>query len=317
MNYFYNRLMKKSVKKIFTALGTVNTIDVPSCPNENILTKATDRVTELHRRFSAFEADSDVSRINENAGLDYVPVHSDTVFLLKQAARYSKASGGAFAISVRPLVRLWGFGETTPAVPDARKISSIRKLVNWRDILINADGSAVKLRRLGQAIDLGGIAKGYALDEVRRILTDGGITDAVINLGGSVAVLGSPMYVGIQHPDRPTGGIMGRIQLSNACAVTSGSYEKYIAIGSERYHHIIDPRTGRPSTSGVLSVTLIGKDALTLDALSTAVFVLGAEKGAPLIAAFGLKSVIVDDDRNVFVSESLKDDFKLNQEVHL
>ncbi len=302
--------MNKRIHKIFPALGTVNTIDIPSCPDENIIISASERVLEIHRLFSAFDDTSDISRINTNAGVAYVPVHQDTVFLLEEAIRFSKESDGAFDVTIRPLVSLWGFVNKASEIPDSHSMRRTRKLINWKDILIDKENNAVKLRRKNQSIDLGGIAKGYAVDEVRRILIENDIQDGFINLGGSVAVIGVEKSVGIQHPDKATGEIMGRVNLQNKCVVTSGSYEKNITIEGKQYHHIIDPFTGWPSESGILSVTLIGSSALMLDALSTAFFVLGMQKGLALAARWGAECIIVDKERNVFVSESLKDKYQ-------
>ena len=304
--------MNRHVHKIFKALGTVNTIHVPACHDEQIVNAAAERVHQLHRLFSAFEKDSDVSRVNDMAGRDFVPVHPDTVYLLEQAKLYSEATNGAFDVSILPLVKLWQqFGKTS-SLPPERDIRRNKKLVCSNDILIDKENSAVKLRKKGQSVDLGGIAKGYAVDEVRRILTENGVSDAVVNLGGSVAVLGHERPVGIQHPDKNTGTAFGQVYLKNTCAVTSGSYEKFFTIGAERYHHIIDPRTGRPSQSGVLGVTLIGEDAMALDALSTAVFVLGARQGSALAEHIGAESIVVDDKRNVYVSKAINHKFEFN-----
>ncbi len=304
--------MNKSVHKVFPALGTVNSIDVPSCPDENIIKTAADRVRQIHRLFSAFDGSSDVSRINAAAEKGYVPVQPDTIYLLEQAAHFAEASDGAFDATIRPLVELWGFGGRPPSViPGSRDIKRIKNSVCWTDVLIDKAAGAVKLRHKGQRIDLGGIAKGFAVDEVRRILSENAIKEAVINLGGSVAVIGHKKPVGIQHPDKPTGEIMGRVYLIDTCAVTSGSYEKFRTFGGRRYHHIIDPRTGYPAESDVLSVTLVGASAAALDALSTAFFVLGAQKGMQLASSSGAEAIVVDTGRNVYVSENLKENFKL------
>ena len=306
--------MMKHIHKIFKALGTVNSIVVPGCRDERIVTEAADRVLELHRLLSAFDANSDVSRLNSLAGRDYVSVHPETVYLLEQAKRYSEASDGAFSVTTKPLSNLWGIGTAASALPTPRDIRRSKKLVNDNDILIDKERSIVQLRKKNQAIDLGGIAKGYAVNEVRRILTENGISEAVINLGGSISVIGRERPVGIQHPDKPTGEAFGQALVTNASAVTSGSYEKYRLIGGHRYHHIIDPLTGYPSTSGVSGVTLIGGDAMALDALSTAVFVLGAERGAALAERFGFESVIVDDERNVYISKGITHKFQFTDE---
>ena len=182
--------MNRHVIKIFPALGTVNMIDIPSCPNESIIRTASSRVLDIHRRFSVFEDTSDISRINAMAGIGYVPVHPDTIYLLEQASRFSKASAGAFDVTIRPLVELWGFGGALTPLPNRNNRRLAKKLVNWEDILLDKANGAVKLCHKGQSIDLGGIAKGYAVDELKRLFTETGVDEAVINLGGSVCVIG-------------------------------------------------------------------------------------------------------------------------------
>jgi FAD:protein FMN transferase len=303
--------MNKYISKSFPGLGTINTIQVPSCPDEKIIELASKRVLELHNRFSAFNAESDICRINAEAGKSFVPVHPDTLYLLSQAAQYSHLSEGAFDITVRPLVELWGIGIKPPAVPDKNEIKRVRKLIDYTDVLLDIKSGMVKLRRRGQAIDLGGIAKGFAADEVRRILTENGIHEAVINLGGTVIVMGPPKQVGVQHPNLPTGVPMGSVTLSDKTAVTSGLYEKFVIIEGKRYHHILSPLTGYPSEAGLKSITLIGDSALMLDAMTTAIFVMGIQKGLSLLTDNTIQSVIIDSDDNVFVSQGLKDTFIL------
>ncbi len=167
------------------------------------------------------------------------------------------------------------------------------------------------LKQVGQAVDLGGIAKGYAADEVARILREGGVTNAIVNLGGTVIAMGKSCIVGIQHPDRCTGIPMGRIALHDRAVVTSGDYERYFEVDGERYHHILDPRTGYPAKSGLRSVTVIGGSAMVLDALSTAIFVMGTEKGLPLARRLEAEAILVTGRLDVYCSRALRGGFSL------
>ena len=184
-------------------------------------------------------------------------------------------------------------------------------LVCDEDILLDEESRTAELKRFGQSVDLGGIAKGYAADEVRRILREGGVTDALINLGGTVSSIGRERNIGIQHPDRATGIAMGRITLENGCVVTSGDYERFYEVDGVRYHHIVDPRTGYPAQSSLRSVTLIGDNATELDALSTAAFVLGEAEGLRLVQQAGVEAIFVTDSLNVFCTEGLRNNFQL------
>ena len=233
-------------------------------------------------------------------------------FLLSgRPARISELADGVFDITARPLVALWGIGKKGEFIPNPQEVEQARALVNYRDVLIREDSGTMMLRRSQQAIDLGGIAKGYAADEVRRILFMHGISDALINLGGTVITMGRPREVGIQHPWKPTGMPLGKIRVKDRAVVTSGFYEKYFIHDEVRYHHILDPRTGYPSDSGLAGVTLIGNCAAELDALATAVFILGPERGAELAGQCGAESIFILKNGDVLTSPGLKGEFTL------
>lgn len=302
--------MEKLLRKTFRSLGTVNTILAPnSC--FAALQEAEQRVLELDDRVSVFKEDSEISCINRAAGRYFVKVHADTFSIIKAALQFSQLSEGAFDISARPLVELWGIGKKGNHIPLPEEIAARKQLVNFRDIVLDEKTQTVMLRRPLQALDLGGIAKGYAADEVRRILVEQGCKDALINLGGTVITMGSPRTVGIQDPRKEAGIPMGKIQIANRSLVTSGSYEKYFIRDGVRYHHIIDPRTGFPARSELLGVTLIGNSAMELDALSTAVFILGIHKGMQLLVKNGMEAVFIQESLDVFTTPTLRDKFTL------
>jgi len=300
---------------VFTALGTTNRIQVLAYRERiaagEALKRAEERVRALHDRLSVFQPESEISLLNASAGCSSVPVSADTFLLLSESRRYSAISGGAFSITTRALSALWEIHARCGTVPSRMEVEHALTLVDDQDILLDEEAQTAELRRFGQSVDLGAIAKGYAADEVRRILLEGGVTGALINLGGTVCVIGDAKHVGIQHPDRLTGCAMGRVSLSDGCAVTSGDYERFYEVDGTRYHHIVDPRTGYPSKSGLRSVTLIGESALALDALSTAVFVLGAEAGLTLIRELNAEAVFVTNEMNVYCSDGLRGNFEL------
>ena len=161
------------------------------------------------------------------------------------------------------------------------------------------------LTQEGMQIDLGGIAKGYAADEVRRILQEQGVKSAQINFGGAVVVWGQPQHIGIQNPFQKTGSPMADLLVEDKAIVTSGVYEQCFFHKGKRLHHMIDPRTGRPSCSGLLSVTLIEDEAAQLDTLATAVCCLGIQKGLPISQKYGIEAVFVTDDGTVQATPAL------------
>ena len=299
----------------FPALGTGNRIQAFEYADRiragEALKRAEERVRALHDRLSVFQPESELSLLNASAGCGPVFVGDDALFLLTKSKHYSALSGGAFAITTRALSSLWRIHARCDTVPTRAEVEQAVALVSDEDILLDEEAGTAELARFGQSVDLGSIAKGYAADEVRRILAEGGVSDALINLGGTVSTLGRPRRVGIQHPDRFTGIAMGRITITDACVVTSGDYERYYEVDGVRYHHILDPKTGYPARAGLRSVTLIGQSALELDALSTVVFVRGAEEGLPLLRQAGVDAVLVTDKLDVFCTEGLKKNFEL------
>jgi thiamine biosynthesis lipoprotein len=306
----------KYIDRCFNALGTINYIKIYNFENEEVIDTAVKRIFEIEQVMSAFKESSDIGRINKNAGNGFAAVCKDTIILLKRALEFSQMSSGAFDITVRPLVELWGIGKKKNFVPDSREINKTIKLVNYRDILIDSTQSCAALRRPGQAVDLGGIAKGYAADEVRRILLENNVSTALINLGGNIEVIGTrpdglPWQVGVQNPLAPTGKYIGTIGLFDKTIVTSGSNERFFVKNGIRYHHIIDPRTGEPAQSSLLSVTVICDCSVDADALTTALFVLGIESGMDLVAKLQVQAIFVTEGLDVIVTTGLEDSFKL------
>ena len=299
----------------FSALGTGNHIQIFSFEDRILageaLKRSEERVRSLHDTLSVFQPESELSLLNASAGCGAVSVGTDTLRLLEESKRYSRLSGGAFSVTTRALSALWEIHARCGSVPGRAEVEHALSLVCDADIELDEEAQTAELKRFGQSVDLGSIAKGFAADEVRRILIEGGVTDALINLGGTVSTIGSVRQIGIQHPDRATGIPMGRISLRDGCAVTSGDYERYYEVDGVRYHHIVDPRTGYPARSNFRSVTLIGDSATNLDALSTAVFVLGGEKGLKLIQQAGIEAVFVTVDLEVFCTEGLRENFQL------
>lgn len=301
----------KQLQKIFPALGTVNTITLYDSFASEIAEQVKKRVLDLHRRFSIFEQGSDIFRINEQAGRKTVPVHQDTFFVLIHALAYGRETRGAFDITSGAVSRLWRDAVRFAQIPSESDIAGCRSLSGLADLILDkADGTAF-LRRNGQQIDLGGIAKGYAADEAVRILKKHKVHNALINFGGTVIVIGREQKIGIQNPFQKSGVSMADIMVKNKAVVTSGSYERGFFFEGVRYHHIVDPRTGWPADSGLLSVTLIGDSAMELDALATGICVLGEKKGLPILERRGIEAVFISNDGEVKITHGLQGKFFL------
>ncbi len=294
------------MSRSFPALGTMNTITIRE-RNPEALEQVKKRILELHDRWSVFRPDSEISRINQAAGGKPVAVSGDTIRILREGQKYGALSGGAYDITAQPLMDLWRRAAAGEPLPGKADIRRKRRLVDYRKIIIDENRGTVQLPRAGQAIDLGGIAKGFAADEAKRILAEHEIRDAVINLGGTVSVFGKPKKIGIQKPYGGSGSVAAILQGTDCTVVTSGAYEKYFTRQGIRYPHILNVATGRPAESGLTGVTLVGSSGTELDALATGVFVLGLKAGADLVRKQGLEAVFFMENGELYGIAGLKD----------
>lgn len=298
----------KQITKTFFALGTANSVSVFYDENdEEEIEKTLEYIKSytlmLDDMFSVFKEKSEITKINNAAGSKTVEVSRQTYTILEKAVEFSRLSSGAFDITAGPVAGLWRNAIKGTYVPDKEDIEKQRSLTNYKDIILE-DGRA-GLSKKGQQLDLGGIAKGFAADEAAKILNENEIKNAIVNFGGTIIILGGEKRVGIQNPDMDATNAAGFINVDSKAVVTSGSYERYFIKDWHRYHHIIDPTTGEPSESGLVSVTVVGDCALEMDALSTAVFILGMKKGSRLIKKLNAQAVFIDDNRNVFTTKGI------------
>ncbi len=275
----------------------------------------------LEKKLSRFIRDSEVSRINQFAGKASVAISSETCEVLSAAIRLSEISGGLFDITITPLLDLWDYKHSFH-VPEDGEIQRTLAFVNFRDLLVNSNEKSATLRKEGQSIDLGGIGKGYASDRCIKILQDSGISSAFINIGGNVSTLGnkpegSPWRVGIRHP-RQENSLLGAVRVTGKAVVTSGDYERYFMdLDGNRRHHILNPFTGYPADSGLISVSVICDSAIVGDALSTAIFAGGIEKGMGYMAYFpGAEAILVDKLQQVYITKGIKESFQAVEGVN-
>jgi len=255
---------------------------------------------------SHYKPESQLSQINRRAALGPVRVDPELAALIERAGQFSELTGGAFDITYASVGYLYDY--RAHVKPDEEQIAAGLAAVNWRNVVVDRKASTVRFSRPGVRIDLGGIAKGYAVDRAMGILASLGVRHASVTAGGDSRIagdrLGRPWVVGVRHPDDPD-KVIARIPIVDAAMSTSGDYERYFDEAGERYHHIIDPRTGH-SAGEVRSVTIIGRDATTTDGLSTAVFVMGPERGLELVERLGdVDAVIVRRDGKVLYSSGL------------
>ena len=251
---------------------------------------------------------SDVWRINHAEG-EPVAVSDDTIAILQCAGRISELSGGAFDATIAPVSTLWDFTSGSAELPEAETIAKAAELVDYTKVVI--DGNRVTLPA-GMMIDLGGIAKGYIADRIKTYLENRGVKHAILSFGGNVVAIGtkpdgSQWTVGIQDIDKGTGTSMLKTRISGGSVVTSGIYERGFDLDGVRYHHLLSPDTGWPAQNELASVTIISDSSMEGDALSTAAFVLGPEKGMELIESMkGVEAVFIARDRTVTGTSGVK-----------
>jgi thiamine biosynthesis lipoprotein len=276
------------------------------------MTRAHAEIVRVESVMTSWRDTSEIGRVNVGAG-SAVSVSDETIAVLEKSRWAGDLSGGVFDITFHALGDLWKFGdaaEANPKLPDPRTVREKKKLVDYRKVKIDAAAHTVTLEK-GMRIDLGGIAKGYAVDRAAGVLKQAGLTNFLAQAGGDLYGAGtkpdgSPWVSGIQDPRADQGEYFAIIELVNHAFSTAGDYARAFLLGGKRYHHIIDPRTGYPATA-CRSVTVWAGDAFTADAIDDAVFILGPEKGLPLVEAQpDVGAVIVDKNNKVWISERLK-----------
>lgn len=297
-------------------LDTVVRVDIYGMDQPDKATKAIresfDLCANAQKLWSRTVETSEISHINQAQGQP-VAISEKTKLLLQKALSYSVLSSGAFDCTIAPVSQLWDFKKNPPQVPDPLVLQSALSHVGYQNILLTEKTAALS-DPLAQ-IDLGGIAKGAIADEMAEFLQEQGVTSAIINLGGNIYgigknVNGAPFSIGIQKPF--SSELIGTIQVENSSVVTSGTYERYFKKDGILYHHILDPKTGYPADNGLDSVTILSEKSVDGDALSTACFVLGEEKGAALIESLaGMEAVFVRKDGSVFLTSGAKNKVRL------
>ena len=267
---------------------------------------ALDEIDRIERLMSTYLADSRISSINRGAATRPVVAGEELFGLIERSVQLSELSGGAFDITYDSVGRHYDFRARVR--PDAATISADLALIDYRLIELHSDTHAVRFLADGVRINLGGIAKGYAVERAIQVLLEHGASSGAVTAGGDTRLLGSrqgaPWIVGVQNP-RDDGEIAVRLPLVDEAISTSGDYERYFEEAGVRFHHIISPDSGR-SASGVRSATVIGPDAVMTDGLSTAIFVLGPTAGLELLRRLpDYEGVVIDEQQKLHFSEGL------------
>lgn len=302
------------------ALGTVITINLYDQGDEALMQALIQRLGEIETLMSAQKEESELSEITSQAGIAPVQVSSETYEVINRAIYYAEISDGKFDPTIGPIVSLWGIGTEGAKVPTQEEIDTALELVDYEKIVLNDEGLTVYLPVDGMSIDLGGIAKGYAADELVELLEAANIERAMINLGGNIYAYGekengAPYKVAIQTPYDTRNTYFGYTELKNATVVTSGPYERYFEEDGIIYHHIFDAHTGYPVQSDVASVSIVAETSMDADALSTVLFTMTPADGLALIESMaGIDCIYVDKSYKLTLSSGLVSTFVLTDE---
>lgn len=312
---------EKIYKKGMILMDTLVTINVAADSKdqaEKAMDEAFGEIKKLDNLINFFSDKSELAEINRKAGIFSVKVSPYTLELVERAVYAAEKTDGAFDVTIGPESSLWDFPARKK--PEDSTIRKNLNLVNYKWIVTDKVKSTVYLRKKGMLMDLGGIAKGYAADKAAEVLKRNGIKGGLVSCAGDIRAFGlkpdgKGWVIGIRNP-RMKGKddeIMATIELKDMAVSTSGDYERYFILDGKRYHHILDPKTGYPS-EGIISVSVVAPYGVYTDSFSTAVFVLGTDKGMQVLQQMGFDGVIVDSGQKILTTPGLKGkiEFKRN-----
>ena len=301
------------------AMDTVMSLRAYSADAETAnaaLADAAGAINDLESRISVTDENSEIYLINSTSDTP-TAVSADTAEIISRALDVCAGTNGNLDISIYPVLRAWGFTDSEGGyrVPSYNEIQQLLRRVDYRDVQV--DGSTVTLAP-GMQIDLGSVAKGYTGDLVAGILEDAGITSAILDLGGNVRAVGAspdgePWRIGVQDPN-DTENYFGVISVTDKSVVTSGGYNRYFVEDGKTYWHILDPYTGYPADSGVISTTIVGDDGLVCDGLSTATFVMGVNESFDFWRKSGgdFDMLLLTENGHIYITPGLEDCFELS-----
>jgi len=287
----------KPLKQTEMIMGTLVEITVIPA-NEKAIREAFEALKKVDALMSTYKEDSEISILNREGKAQ---VSEETLEVIEDAIKFSNLTDGAFDITCRPLINLWKKAKKEEKVPTEEEIEEAISLVGYQRIIL--EGNQIRLEKKGMQIDLGGIAKGYAVDKAIEALKKNNIKRALVNAGGDLYALGTDRQgekwqIGVQDP-REEDKIIDIIKVKDRAVATSGDYRRYFTLEGKRFSHIVNPKTGLTVQDVPMSVTIVGPGATTTDALSTGVFVLGPEEGMKLIES-------LPEVEGMIISEGMK-----------
>ena len=299
-------------KKKYALLGSpfeITVVAKDTVEGNYYVNSAVNEVKRIENLISDWIPTTQISQVNQNAGIVPIKVNNEVFELVERAIKISKLTDGAFDISYASMDKIWKFDGSMKEMPTPEAIKKSVERIGYEKIILDTKNKTIFLKDAGMKLGLGGIGQGYIADKVKEVLQAKGCTAGIVNVSGDINTWGSqidgkPWTVGIVNPVNKN-KVFATFPLIDSAVETSGSYEKYVTFNNIRYSHIIDPRTGYPAT-GVVSVSVFAKQTEIADALATGVFVLGVEVGLNLINQLkGIECIIVDDKGKIFTSKGI------------
>lgn len=301
------------------AMDTYMSISAYGPHGEAAVEAGEQEIERLDALLSTGKETSEVAEINKNGG---GTLSEDGITLMKRSLELYDVTDGRFDISIYPVMDLWGFTTEEYKVPSDEDLEEALAKVDASKIEFNESTGEVSFGIDGMEIDFGGIAKGYTSQKLIDLYKEMGVTSGLVNLGGNVQVLGSKpdgsaWRVGIENPEED-GTFLGIVTTTDMAVITSGGYERYFEEDGVTYHHIIDPATGYPADSGLISVSIVCPDGCLADGLSTSLFIMGEETAADFWRAHSdeFQVILETEDKELYVSEGLKDSFTSDFKIH-
>lgn len=299
------------------AMDTLMSLTAYGKEGEQALTSAAARVAQLEQELSVTREDSDVYAINHADG-GWTQVSKDTFDLLRHALSLCDATDGSLDITAYPAVRAWGFTTGEYRVPDQEEREALAEKIDYTAVELDEQTCSVRLPQ-GMELDLGAVAKGWTGDQLAALMSQAGVESAILRLGGNIQTVGSKpdgsvWRVGIQDPAADEGTNLAVLEVADRAVVTSGGYQRYFEKDGQTYWHIMDPDTAAPARSGLLSATIVGPRGADCDALSTALFVMGAEEAAKFWREhqdLDFEYILVLEDGFIHITQGLENVFTL------
>ncbi len=308
------KLQQQEFKKTMKLMGNAFEITVVASDKywaDERIDDAVNEIKRIEKLLTTFDDNSQTNQINKMAGISAVKVDKEVFDLIQRSIKISSVTDGAFDITYGSIdKRLWNFDKSMTALPDKATARSMVKLINYRNVILNADDCSVMLKEKGMRIGFGGIGKGYAAEMAKALLKKKGVKSGIVNASGDLTTWGlqangNSWTIGIANPNN-SHALLSYLNVTDMAVATSGNYEKYVMIDGKKYSHTIDPKTGLP-VMGIKSVTIITLNAEIADAMATPVTIMGIKAGLDMINQMkDIEAIVIDDNNAVYSSKNIR-----------